>query len=244
MSLPKINHPIFEVYLKSLNRVVKFRPFLVKEEKILLMAKESDNLEDVTKAIKQIISNCILEDVDVDALPTFDIEMFFINLRIQSVSETSAMVYTCNNIVSAENEELKECEAQIDFNLDLRNVKYMEDPGHTNIVKLSETAGMKFNYPTLSFSEEVLKEEFTDGGYKFVCEYLDYIYDSEEIYKKADISAEELQEFFDNLTMEQVKLIRNFFTSSPKVVMQQDVKCPKCSHLHHLNVEGLLNFFD
>ena len=145
MSLPKINHPIFEVYLTSLNRNVKFRPFLVKEEKILLMAKESDSVEDVTKAIKQIISNCILEDIDVDALPTFDIEMFFINLRIQSVSETSAMVYTCNNIVSAEGEEPVECGNKIDFNLDLRNVKYITDPSHSNIVKVSDTAGMKFN---------------------------------------------------------------------------------------------------
>jgi hypothetical protein len=244
MPLPKINHPIFEVYLKSLNRSVKFRPFLVKEEKILLMAKESDNLEDVTKAIKQIISNCLLEEIDVDALPTFDIEMFFVNLRIQSVSETSAMVYTCNNIVNPENEESKDCGAKIDFNLDLRNVKYVEDAGHSNIVKLSETAGMKFNYPTLSFSSSSLDDEFADSGYKFVSEYLDYIYDSEEIHKKSDISEEELQEFFDNLTMDQMKAIRNFFTTSPKVVMEQDVKCPKCGYLHHLNVEGLLNFFD
>lgn len=243
MPLPKLNHPIFEVYLKSLDRKVKFRPFLVKEEKLLLMAKETEDLNDVVKTIKQIISNCVLEEIDVDKLPTFDIEMFFINLRIQSVGETAEMVYTCNNIVG-EGEHAGECGNRIDFLLDIRNVKYTEEVGHSNIVKLSETAGMKFNYPTLAFDESVLDAGMEDGGFKFVTEYLDYIYDSEQIYKKQDISEEELKEFFDNLSMEQVKGVRNFFTTSPKVMLEQDVSCPKCGHLHHLNVEGLLNFFD
>ena len=114
MPLPKISHPTYEVYLKSLNRKVKFRPFLVKEEKLLLMAKEGEDVNEIVKVIKQIISNCILDDVDVDALPTFDMEMFFINLRIRSVGEAAEMVYTCNNVVDE-----KQCGQKIDFILEI-----------------------------------------------------------------------------------------------------------------------------
>ena len=240
MPLPKLEHPTHEVYLKSLDRTVKFRPFLVKEEKLLLMAKESDDLNDIVRAIKQIIRNCVLDDIDVDALPTFDVEMFFINLRVQSVGESAEMVYTCNNVVEGD----AECGHKIDFMLDIRNVKYSETKGHSSIVRLSDTAGIKLNYPTLSFTESELDENFEDGGYSFVSKYLDYVYDSEQIYKKEEISEEELKEFIDNLTIEQVKQVRNFFTTLPQVFLEQDVTCPKCSHVHHLSVEGLLNFFE
>lgn len=243
MPLPKIEHPIHEVYLKSLDRNIRFRPFLVKEEKLLLIAKESDDLNDIVKAIKQIIRNCVLDDIDVDALPTFDVEMFFINLRVQSVGESAEMIYTCSNVVDQENEKV-ECGHKIEFMLDIRNVKYSETKEHSDIVRLSDTAGMKLNYPTLNFTETELDSNFEDGGYSFVSQYLDYIYDSEQVYKKEEISEEELKEFIDNLTIEQVKEIRNFFTSIPQVMLEQDVICPKCKHSHHLNVEGLLNFFE
>jgi len=244
MPLPKIKHPIYEVFLKSLNRKIKFRPFLVKEEKLLLMAKEGDDANEIVKTIKQIISNCVLEEIDVDILPTFDIEMFFINLRIRSVSEAAEMVYTCSNVVP-DTEGAGPCEHKIDFLLDLKNVNYIEEPDHNPIIKLSDTVGMKFNYPTLNFDEQSLLDKFEDGGYRFVSQYLDYIYDSEEIHKKqGNISEEELKEFFDGLTMDQVKAIRKFFETTPRVSLKQDVTCPKCQHLHHLDVEGLLNFFD
>jgi hypothetical protein len=236
MPLPKINHPIYEVYLKSLDKKVKFRPFLVKEEKVLLMAKESDDLEDIVKAIKQIINNCVIDDIDVDALPTFDIEMFFINLRVQSVGENAEMMYTCNNLVVGEGPEAVECGNKIEFLLDIKNVSFSETENHTDNIRLGETVGMKLKYPTLQFSP--------DGGYTFISQYLDYIYDSEQIYKKDEISEEELKEFIDNLTIDQVKLIRDFFTTLPQVVLNQDVTCPKCKHVHQLKVEGLLNFFE
>lgn len=244
MPLPKISHPIHEVYLKSLDRKVKFRPFLVKEEKLLLMAKEGEDATEIIKTIKQIISNCIIDDIDVDALPTFDIEMFFINLRIRSVSESAEMVYTCNNIVPVEDGSSKTCEHKIEFVLDLNNVKYTEEPGHNSIIKLSDTIGMKFNYPSLNFTSDQINDKLEDGGYKFISDYLDYVYDSEQIYKRKDMGEDELKEFLDELTMDQVQAIRNFFETSPKVQLKQDVTCGRCNHIHHLDVEGLLNFFD
>lgn len=244
MPLPRIEHPIYEVYLKSLNRNIKFRPFLVKEEKLLLMSKESDNINDVVKTIKQIVQNCVLEDIDVDALPTFDIEMFFIHLRIQSIAENSEMVYTCNNVVEEEGEEKAECGNRIEFMLNLRNVKFSEEEGHSDTIRLSNTVGMKLKYPTLNFTEEELNENFQDGGYSFILNHLDYIYDSEQIYKKDEISEEELKEFVEGLTIDHVKQIRKFFTTAPHVLLEQQLECPKCKHVHELNVEGLLNFFD
>lgn len=239
MPLPKISHPIYEVYLKSLDRKVKFRPFLVKEEKLLLMAKEGDEPTEIIKTIKQIISNCILEEIDVDSLPTFDLEMFFINLRIKSVGESADMVYTCDNII-----EDKPCGNKNEFILDLNNVVYVSEPGHNPIIQLTDKIGMKFNYPSLNFSPEQFSDTLEDGGYNFVSNYLDYIYDDEEIHKRKDFTDEELKEFFDQLTIDHVVAIRKFFETTPKVLLKQDITCSKCGHVHHLNVEGLLNFFE
>lgn len=244
MPLPKINHPVYEVYLKSLDRKVKFRPFLVKEEKLLLMAKEGDDINEIVKTIKQIISNCVLEDIDVDALPTFDMEMFFINLRIRSVSEAAEMIYNCSNIVPGTDDDGdKPCGHKIEFMLDLNNVKFSDGEGHSPIIKLTDRVGIKFNYPTLNFDLTSF-DNFIDGGYKFVSQFVDYIYDSEEIHKRQDISDEELKEFLESLTMDQVRSIRNFFSTAPGVLLEQNVKCPKCGYSHHLKVEGLLSFFD
>lgn len=237
--LPKIEHPVHEVYLKSLDKNIRFRPFLVKEEKLLLMAKESDNIEEITKAIKQIISNCCLDDVDVDSLPTFDVEMFFLHLRMRSVGETAQMVYTCNNVV-----EGNTCGHQTEFDLELKNVVYEESEGHSNIIKLSDSIGACFKYPSLNMPEAALNEKFEDGGYEVIAEYLDYIYDSEQIYKKDSISKEEMMEFFDNLALNQVSLIKNFFLNAPRVILRQQLECKKCHFVHNVNVEGILSFFD
>jgi len=239
MALPKLEHPVFEVYLKSLNRKVKYRPFLVKEEKLLLMAKESDDVQEILKTVKQIINNCCLEKIDVDSLPVFDIEMFFIHLRINSVGETAELVYTCNNMV-----EETVCGQNVEFNLELKNVKYRGDETHTNIIKLTDTIGVAMKYPSLNLPESVLNDTFKDGGYEVIAEYLDYIYDENQVYKKEDISKEELLGFFDNMSLDQVKLIKSFFVTAPTVVLEQDVKCPKCGHVNNVVTEGVLNFFD
>jgi hypothetical protein len=239
MPLPKIQHPIHEVYLKSLDKVVRYRPFLVKEEKLLLMAKESDDVKEIASTIKQIIRNCCLDDIDVDNLPTFDVEMFFLNLRINSVGETAQMVYTCNNVV-----EDQPCGHKTEFDLTLKNIKYVETEGHSNIVKLTENVGVKFNYPSITIPEAALKDKFEDGGYEVIAEYLDYIYDQDQIYDKKSVMKEELMAFFDNLSIDQVQNIKQFFLTSPRVVLEQPLTCTKCGFKHNINVEGILSFFD
>jgi hypothetical protein len=237
--LPKIEHPIHEVYLKSLGKKIKYRPFLVKEEKLLLIAKEAEDINELVKCIKQIITNCCLEEIDVDALPTFDIEMFFLHLRINSIGENAQMIYTCNNIV-----EGNTCNHKTEFDLELKNVDYVIHPTHTNIIKLNNNIGMKFNYPTLNIPEAALNDNFEENAYEIVSEYLDSIFDEDQVYKAKDISKEELINFFDNLSLEHVQKIKNFFATSPKVSLKQMVKCGKCEDEKEVEVEGILNFFE
>lgn len=239
MPLPKLEHPIFEVYLKSLDKKIRYRPFLVKEEKLLLMAKESEDLKEVTSAVKQIINNCCIDPIDVDSLPTFDVEMFFVHLRINSVGETAQMVYTCDNVI-----EENACGHKTEFDLELKNIKYVDTEGHSNIIKLNESIGVKFNYPSISIPEAALENSNDGAGYEVILEYLDYIYDQDQIYKKNEITKEELAAFFDQLSLDQVQNIKNFFLTSPRVALRQDVNCGKCGHLHNVNVEGILSFFD
>ena len=239
MPLPKIEHPIHEVYLKSLDKNIRFRPFLVKEEKLLLIAKEAENLNEITSTIKQIITNCCIDEIDVDNLPTFDVEMFFLHLRINSVGETAQMIYTCNNGV-----EDKVCGHPTEFDLLLKNIKYQDTENHSNIIKLTENVGVKFNYPSISIPQAALDDKFDDGGYEIIAEYLDYIYDQDQVYKKDSVTKEELMAFFDNLTLDQVQNIKQFFLTSPRVVLEQELACSKCQFVHNVHVEGILSFFD
>jgi hypothetical protein len=239
MALPKIEHPIYEVYLKSLDKKVRYRPFLVKEEKLLLMAKESDDVQDILKTIKQIIGNCCLDNIDVESLPIFDVEMFFIHLRVNSVGETAELVYTCSNVVDENS-----CGNVVEFNLELKNVKYRFNDDHKNIIPLTNEIGVCMRYPSLNLPQSILDDKFTDGGYEIISEFLEYVYDAEQKYSIDQVSKEELLAFLDDLSLEQVKSIKNFFATTPSVVLEQDVKCSKCGNINHMVLEGILNFFE
>jgi hypothetical protein len=238
MPLPKLDHPVFEVQLNSIDKKLKFRPFLVKEEKLLLMAKESDDLGDVFKTMKQIIQNCCLDEIDVENLPVFDVEMIFINLRINSVGENVQMNFTCDNVV-----EGNTCAHITEFDLQLKNIKYQVPEGHDKNVKLTDNVGVVFKYPSLQLPQEVV-EETDDGGFELIINYVDYIYDDDEIYKADETPREELRDFFESLTLDQIRKVKVFFLTTPTVVLDQDISCAKCGHNHHVNVEGILNFFE
>jgi len=238
MPLPKLDHPVFEVQLNSIDRKLKFRPFLVKEEKLLLMAKESDDLNDVFKTMKQIIQNCCMEEIDVESLPVFDIEMIFINLRINSVGENVQMNFTCDNVV-----EGNTCGHVTEFDLHLKNIKYQIPEDHDKNVRLTDKVGVVFKYPTLQLPPEVLNET-DDGGFELIVNYVDYIYDDDDLYKADETPKEELRDFFESLTLDQIRKVKLFFLTTPTVVLDQDIQCAKCGYNHHVNVEGILNFFE
>jgi hypothetical protein len=165
--------------------------------------------------------------------------MFFLHLRINSVGETAQMIHTCNNVV-----EDKECGHATEFDLLLKNIKYQDTEHHSSIIKLTENVGVKFNYPSISIPQAALDDKFDDGGYEIIAEYLDYIYDQDQVYKKNSVTKEELMAFFDNLTLDQVQNIKQFFLTSPRVVLEQELTCSKCQFVHNVHVEGILSFFD
>ena len=237
--LPRIEHPIFEIYLHSLNRKVKFRPFLVKEEKLLLIAKESKDLAEIRTTIRQIVTNCILDDVDVDKLPLFDVEMIFLKLRAKSVGEAVKLVFHCNNEVDG-----VACEADTDYTLDLEKVQYTIPEGHDARVMLTDTVGFRLKYSDLS-NRVTIKEgdNAFDVMVEAIVDNIEEVFDGESVYKAADVPREELKEFLDNLTVEGMARVERFFSTAPKVVLEDTVKCKKCGFEHKLHAENLLDFF-
>lgn len=237
MALPKIQHPTYEVYLKSLDKNVRFRPFLVKEEKILLMAKESNDAKEITSSIIQILNNCCLDDVNIAELPLFDIEMFFVNLRAKSVGETAKLNFNCQQITNEQ-----PCNTNTEYNLDLTKIRYETTEGHSDKIDLGNGVGMRFKYPRMDLLDFLTDEEY-DVITDVIVKNIDYIYDPETVYKASEISREEILSFLDDLNIDQLDAIRSFFSSSPKVVLEDKITCKKCGYVHNVKTEELLSFF-
>lgn len=244
MALPKIEYPIYEFYVKSLDRKVKFRPFLVKEEKILLMAKEAKDADSVRLAVKQIIQNCVVDDIDVDSLPMFDVEMIFLKLRAKSVGEAVKLVFNCKNKVGGQelSQDIGECNTNTDYVLDLEKVKYEIPEGHDPKVMITDTVGIRLKYPTLGTHVDLEGDQF-DLFVTTLLTNIDYIFDAESIHKVEDSTKEELTDFLINLKPEHLMRIREFFGSAPKVILEDTVTCKKCGFVHTLHAENLLDFF-
>lgn len=241
MTLPVLQQPVFEVYLKSLDKKVKFRPFLVKEEKILLMAKEADDNESTVDAVKQVIQNCLIpsadgKEVNINSLPLFDVQMLFTHLRMKSIGETVTLQYTCNH----PDEEGNECGRENRYNLNLNKVRYETTPGHTNVIQLNEEVGVKLRYPTMT-SQIVNGEDILEDSYKLIAEHLESVYDSEQVY--TEYTKEELMAFIDSLSADQLDKILNFFATSPKVILEDVAACKKCGTENKIYAEDLYSFF-
>ena len=188
MALPKIDVPVFNLTLPLSKKKIRFRPFLVKEEKLLLMAMESNDEKSVIETIKQVLNNCCLDDIDVDTLPIADVEFLFLNLRARSVNEIVELQYKCNNKVK--NEESGEevtCGHVVNLDVDILKITPEIDPKHSTKVELSNKLGVVMKYPNFSMVED---EDDTKSEIEKVMEIIekcvDYIYDSETIYYRKD----------------------------------------------------------
>jgi hypothetical protein len=242
MTFPKIEYPTFEIYLKSLDRKVKFRPFLVREEKLLLIAKESEDTNEIRNSIVQIINNCVIDKLDVLDLPMFDIEMIFLTLRSKSVGESVKLIFNCQNEVDG-----VPCNTDTEYKLNLTKVRYEIPEGHNSKIMITDTIGMKLNYPTLADSNALSEESLDNEPFAIFLDMLmnniDYVFDKESMWKPDDVPREELETFVNNLTVEKLEQIKNFFRTSPQVVLEDSVNCSKCGFVHNIHSEGLLSFF-
>lgn len=240
MALPKISYPTFDVHLTSLNKKVKFRPFLVKEEKLLLMAKEAEDLSSLLDTVKQIINNCCLdENVDIENLPLFDLEMIFIHLRLRSVGETLELTYKCENVV--ENER---CGNSMVFEVDLNTVEVVVPENHTNKVMISEEIGMMLKYPSINISASIASRVDTlENILDLIYEHLDYVFDDSSKYEAGSFTKEEFYDFLGSLSLDQLEVFKNFFATLPYVQTAKQVTCSKCSFNHTIVVKGIDDFF-
>jgi hypothetical protein len=238
MALPKVEYPIYEFYVKSLDKKVKFRPFLVKEEKILLMAKEGKDAESIRQAVEQIIQNCAIDPIDVNELPMFDIEMIFLQLRAKSVGESVKLTFNCQNEVGDQ-----PCNANTDYVLNLEKIHYEIQEGHNPKIMINDKLGIKLKYPTLNNIPLLTTTNEYELMLRSLMSNIESVYDAESVYKLSDCTAEEQIEFIESLSREVMENIEGFFRTAPKVVLRDKVLCTKCGFEHILYAENLLDFF-
>lgn len=243
MALPKIDVPIYEVKLVSTGKPVRIRPFLVKEQKLFLMASESDDPKETISVIRQVLKNCVLDEIDVDNLPTFDLEYLFMNLRARSVEEVVDLRYKCNNTVKDEKGEEQTCKGVVEFKLNLLEVEPTKNPNHTNKVQLTENLGICLKYPTFEMINRYENMSENDIMINVLTDCIDYIYDRDNIYYAKDTSKKELEEFIDNLQQKDLEKVKTFFDTMPEIKKDVHFKCPKCAYEEDMTIKGMQNFF-
>lgn len=239
MPLPKINTPTYELELPSTGKKIRYRPFLVREEKILIMALESENMKQITDAIVQILSDCIqTKAVKVSDLSTFDIEYLFLNVRAKSVGETVEVNVTCPD----------DEETQVKIEVAIDDIKIQKNKDHSNIIKLDDTLSMKMKYPSLEqFVENNFEtnEDVSDvnKSLSMIISCIDVVYDQEESWSTSDCSKKELEDFVEQMNTKQFKEIENFFVTMPKLSHTIKVKNPNTKVESEVVLEGLASFF-
>ena len=243
MALPKIDVPIFDVKLYSSDKKVKFRPFTVKEEKLFLIASESDDSQSTITTIKQVLNNCIIDDIDIDSLPLFDIEMLFLNLRARSIGEIVNLKYKCNNNIVEEDGREHKCGNQVGIELDVLTVVPEVDANHSNKIEINSKLGIVMKYPKMNIIKDSSGKEDIDSVIDMIAGCIDYIYDENNLYYAKDSTKEELVEFLETLQSKDLENIKQFFDTMPKMKKTLDFKCNKCGYEEKIDVEGIQNFF-
>ena len=240
MALPKIDYPIYELTLPLSEKKIRFRPFLVKEQRNLLMALESDDKDTIEKNIKQVLHNCTLtENVNIENLPIVDVEFYFLNLRARSVGEVIESKYKCENLVNTEI-----CGNVMTSNFNLLDIKVTKQDEVSNVIKLTPQISIKFKYPEFSILDKANRfESMDDVVFSMIVESIDYIYDEEQFFYAKESKPEELVEFIESLNQEQFSKIQEFFENLPKLNKNIDIVCSKCGYKHNIIMEGLENFF-
>jgi DNA-directed RNA polymerase subunit M/transcription elongation factor TFIIS len=241
--LPKLDVPIYEVKLLSSGKVIRFRPFLVKEQKLFLMASESEDAKETINVIRQVLRNCILDDISIDDLPTFDLEWLFMHLRARSVEEVVDLKYKCNNTVKDEKGEEDRCTGVVNFKMNLLEIEPTRHPEHTNKIQLTENLGVCLKYPSFEMIQKYESLSEANIMSKVLVDCIDYLYDKDQVYYAKDNSKEELDEFVDNLQQKDLEKIKHFFETMPEIKKNVQFKCPKCAYEENIEIKGIQNFF-
>lgn len=250
MPLPKIDLPIFDLKLVSIPEPVKFRPFLVKEEKLLLMALQTSKEEDILKAIKQVVNNCLVSEISIESLPIFDIEYLFLNIRARSVGEKVENYFVCRNVVGkrvTENgtEEDEVCMHMMPVEVNILDIKPPVDNVPSRIY-VTKDVGVQMKFPTLSNYKSINELTLSENAneiFDIVYDCCEYVFDEKEVYYTKESSKEEFFAFIESLTQEQFDKITGFFEQLPTISHDVKHSCQKCGYNHDLHLEGLSDFF-
>lgn len=241
MSLPKIDVPIYELKLPSDGREIKVRPFLVKEEKLLLMAAESKDIDEIVKTTKQIINNCVIEpsDFNVDSLPFFDVDYLFIALRAKSISETVEMTFTCNNVVDDQR-----CGHVFDAEVDISNCRIVKDDEIKDTIQLTSDVSVKMKYPSYAIMKSINdKDTILDKKIKIIVHCINMIVKKGKVYTTKDYTKDEIRDFVENLTEENYKKLEKFIDNFPYFVVDLKKNCGRCGFEHNIEYKDFESFF-
>ena len=238
MPLPKIATPTFELEIPSLKKTIKYRPFLVKEEKILILAMESEDPKQIAEAVKTVISNCIItKGIKVADLATFDIEYMFLNIRGKSVGENIDVLITCPD----------DNETQVPTSIDIDDIQVTYSEEHSRDIKLDDTLTLRMKYPSM---QEFIKNNFAqstnvsvDDTFDMIASCIEQVYSEEESWAASDMTKKELLEFVEQFTSKQFKEIERFFETMPKLSHTVKLKNPNTGVESEVVLEGLTSFF-
>jgi len=240
MPLPKISTPTYELELPSTGKKIKYRPFLVKEEKILILALESENTKQITTSVKSILKECIsTRGVKIDNLPIFDIEYLFLNVRGKSVSEALDLIVTCPD----------DGKTTVPVKVYIDEIQVVKDPKHSNDIKLDDKLTLRLKYPSL---DEFIKNNFDfssrdegvlDQSFEIIASCIDQVYNEDESWAASDCTKKELLEWVETLNTNQFKLIEEFFSTMPKLSHTFKVTNPNTKVENDVTLEGLASFF-
>jgi len=230
MSIPVPNVPKYETTLPISNKKVSYRPFLVKEEKILLLSKEENN---VNTGVKTILENCTFNLIDVNKLPVADVEFLFINIRSKSIGEKINGKVTCSS-----------CENKMNYVVDLEKVKVLK-PDVSNKIKINDNTMIVMRYPTLNSVKDIDFENIDNPKetVKIVVSCIDSIYVNESCYDRENSTDKDMEDFLENLMQNQLDMIIDFIQNLPRVFYKDKLICNKCGHENTVYMEGLLSFF-
>jgi len=237
MALPINTTPTYTLVVPSLEKEVKYRPFLVKEEKALLIAQQSEDPVVMIETLKNVIKNCLITEIDVDVLATFDLEYIFTQLRAKSVGENVELIFPCD---TCEDEK-----ARVQISFDITKLKVVKSEDHNKNIELFGDVGVQMKYPTVQIIQKLEKLDTNnlDDLFRIMAECVEFVYQGDEVFYAKEQEPGEMIEFLNNLTSEQFKKVQHFFETMPKIKQEVDYNCPVCKKPHHKVLEGIQSFF-
>lgn len=229
MALPKLETPTYELTLPSTGQKIKYRPFLVKEYKVLLTALDSDSSE-IQRTVTELVDVCTFNKLNADSLPNFDIEYLFLNIRAKSIGEVSTILMKC-----------EKCETEMTVDMDITKTEILKDPTHNSKIQITDDITIEMRYPKFSEIMEIYLNLNTDKIVDLIGQCIKTVYTVDSKYD--DFTKEELNEFINSFSRAQFEKLEQFFLTMPKVAQIIEKDCPNCSHHNVTTVEGLQNFF-